>query len=108
MNYADYLNIKNLENQANKYGFKIGRYKYADSYTHSNNIALDLVDNNWPVYSRDYQPMTGSAQDLTVFLAGIEWYKQYLNMLKIDIDKLVDRKEKDYNNRKLMDTMKDD
>lgn len=75
----DYAAVKRLDETASRLGFCVG---YASH--RSDQLALKLVGENYPLYSRDVDMMTGSVDSLTDWLRGFEKALNYTQMLRFN------------------------
>lgn len=94
---------KRVEALANKLGFEMaaGRDKW-------NNSAIYLLplDDKLPHYSRGAEIYQGTVEDIDEWLKGIEWAREYDNMLKLSNDKKRANCENVERNRQLMQMVK--
>jgi len=60
-----------------------------------------------PIYSRDAELFCGTIDDLESFFQGIEWARQYDDMLRVSTSVKRERKEQDYRNQKLLRMIKE-
>lgn len=66
-------------------------------------VALIPKDENaLPIYSRDVEVFVGSIEQLELWLKGVEWARNYDQLLKVSDDKKRARKEQDVRNRNLV------
>lgn len=102
--------IKRLEKECGELGLimvnpKNGFYNTGFGDT----LALIPKDNNaLPIYSRDAELFRGSLEELQVWLLGVEWARQYDQMLKVSDNKKRERKEQDERNRQLVSMLRDE
>lgn len=105
MDYNSYNMVKKFEQKCKDHGFEITRYKWGNQNDGTCYIQLVPTEDNYPVYSRDAQLASGSIEYLMAFMDGMEFMKNYYQMLKLVDDKKVSRKEQDERNRVLMRQM---
>lgn len=103
--YQTITKIRRVEEKANALGFKFSTPKYA-SYDDDLIGLAPLDEESLPLYGRNAEIICGSLRDIEVFLVGAEWARQYDLMLKVSDDKKRERKEQDYRNKQLMQTLK--
>ena len=106
--WMDVQRVKRVEEVANKMGFMLaaGSYTWGND-SPSNPIYLKPLDDMLPQYSRDAEIFSGSLEEIDRFLLGITWARQYDEILKVSNPTLRERKEQDYRNKHLLDTIKE-
>jgi len=104
--FNTYLELRRVETLANELGFKFDRPKH-HSYDHSDYISLCPKDqDSVPIFSRDAQIYTGTLGEVSAFLVGLKWARDYDRMLKVSDSKKRERKEQDERNRQLVAILK--
>ena len=93
--------LRDFEQTCRILGFEIAKSTYF-----RDGIALKPADDNLPHYSRDAELFTGSIEDAIVWLRGIQWARDYDNMLKVSTDKKRSEQEQKERNRQLMKSIK--
>lgn len=93
--------LRDFEQTCHTLGFEIAKAAYF-----RDGIALKPADDNLPHYSRDAELFSGSIEDAIVWLRGIQWARDYDNMLKVSTDKKRSEQEQKERNRQLMKSMK--
>jgi len=99
--------IKYLEEECDKLGFQICHARH-----HINDfgdvLALKPKSDCLPIYSRDAELFVGTIEDLERWIQGFHFARKYDSMLLGNKhDALRQRKEQDYRNKQLMDTIKE-
>jgi len=82
---------------------------FADArYNTKQSDILSLVTHgeHLPIYTRDVELMSGSAEELIAFVIGWQKSRSYLDMLGATSKKTILRKEQDYRNRDLTNLIK--
>lgn len=102
--YHTILQMRRAEAKANELGFM---FAYPKHGWHGSNgqefLALKPKDaDSLPIYSRDAQMFSGTLDDVEHFMLGIEWARNYDNMLKVSDTKKRERKEQDVRNKNLV------
>jgi hypothetical protein len=99
-----YRMIKCLEDMAKRHGFSIGTSRHNTAL-----LALLIVDSAecdypLPIYSRNLEFMTGTANELLNFLRG--WHKrcEYEKLLKVD--RVVQNREESYRQKVTLELLK--
>lgn len=102
--YSTILEIERLKEDCDRLGFRMGYSKQGYHKTeYGDVVSLFPKDNDaLPIYSRDADIFTGSLSDVRFWLRGIEWAKEYYQMLGLVSDKKIERKEQDIRNRQLV------
>lgn len=103
LNMSDYLEFIRLNEAAEQVGLSVTRSKYG-----GDELALSPTADNWPHYVRDYQLTTGNSEQLRSFLYGLNFAKQYYQMLGLVSDAKIARKEQDEKNRNLAKQLKEE
>jgi hypothetical protein len=103
--FNTYLELRRVETLADDLGFKFNRprhHGYESDY-----ISLYPKDNDaLPIYTRDAQLYTGTLGEISAFLTGLQWARDYDRMLKVSDSKKRERKEQDERNRQLAAILK--
>lgn len=95
--------LRRVEEQCAQIGLRMTKAKYGNSDV----IALvPINDDALPVYSRDAELFIGTLDDIEVWLRGVEWARNYYRLLRATSDKVVERKEQDERNRRLVEKLK--
>jgi hypothetical protein len=102
--YNDILRFRQFEERIAKLGFRMGYPEHG--YRREDTLALMPEGDHWPVYARDANVFIGTLAETEVWLNGMEWGVNYLKMLKVVDDKKIHRKEQDYRNEQLANTIK--
>lgn len=101
--YHMILQIERLKEQADKLGFMLCYPRAGWGQEHGDMVAIKPKDNDaLPIYARDAQFFTGTIDEMMSFFRGIEWARQYDEMLRVSDEKKRDRKEQDVRNKKLV------
>lgn len=99
--------IKRIEEDAATIGFKFSRSTFGHNELGGCMITLAPKDEDaLPLYNRDAELFTGGINDISIFLHGIRWARQYDFMMKISNEKQRERKEQDLRNRNLLSKLK--
>ena len=108
--FGDIQKIRRLEKEANELGFMFANPK--NGFYHNNFgdvVALIPKDkDSAPIYSRDAEVFIGTLEELSVWLRGVEWARQYDMLLKVSDDKKRERKEQDERNKQMVRRLKDE
>ncbi len=106
--YSLIQKIRRLEEQCDRLGFMMCHSKHGHYREFGDVVALKPKDeNSLPIYSRDSELFTGTIDDLDVWLRGLEWARQYDQLLfgrKHQSNR--ERKEQDYRNQQLLSIIK--
>lgn len=94
--------IRDLEERANRLGFKFVQSKHYFGSEHTELLALAPLDNCLPVYTRDAELWTGTLEQLEDFFKGIEFSTRYYQQLGLINQKKISRKEQDVRNQQLL------
>jgi len=102
IDYNTIKQVKEFESRIKALGFQMVPYKWASKV---NYITLIPAEDHYPMFARDAAIASGTLEDLSFFLNGLEWMKQYHYMLKVADDTKVSKKEQMIRNRQLMDKL---
>lgn len=106
--YNTILKIRKLEERCSSLGFMLCHAKH---YHHEfgDVVALKPKDvDSLPLYSRDAELFIGTLEELEYWLRGVEWSRQYDEMLKVSNSKKRETKEQLVRNRKLFSILKNE
>jgi hypothetical protein len=78
-------------------GLEIAKYDSDETL-----IKLKPRDDELPVYSRDASIFVGTVEEAMVWIKGIEWARQYDDMIEISSEKTREKSEQKERNRQLM------
>jgi hypothetical protein len=108
--YSDIVRMRRLEKEANELGFMLANPKngyYQNSW--GDVVALIPKDqDSVPIYSREAEVFMGTLEQLDIWLRGVEWARQYDNLLRVSDDKKRSRKEQDLRNKQMVARLKDE
>lgn len=107
--YDQILQMRRAEAKASELGFMFCYPKSGWSNNEATYLALRPKDaESLPIYSRDAQLFTGTLTDVENFLRGIEWARNYDDILRVSSTVKRERKEQDVRNKKLVEILKDE
>lgn len=108
LGWSDIQRMKRVEEKANKLGFIFasGRYTYDPIDSTNSNIVLKPKDGCYPHYNRDAEIFYGSVEEIDRWLCGLEWAREYDEMLRLSNDKKRQDREQTERNQQLMKTIK--
>lgn len=94
--------FRRLEAECDKLGFILTapRYQYRDGAR--DEVSVGVKGDSLPPYSRDAELFTGTLEELEIWLQGLDWARNYYEMLGLIDDKKIARKEQDVRNRQLV------
>ncbi len=105
--YNAVLKIRQLEKECNEYGFMLAHPRHCNSGEWGNYVAIKPKDADaLPIYSRDAELFVGTLEELQIWLKGVEWSRQYDELLRVSNSKKRERKEQDERNRKTIQILK--
>ena len=101
--YHTILKCERIKERADKLGFMLCYPRHGwGSNRGDDYVAIKPKDDSLPMYARDAELFCGTIDDLNSFFAGLEWARQYDEMLRLSNSKKRERKEQDERNRKLV------
>ena len=109
--WDDLQRMKRVEAKADELGFVFESSPYAYNSTwvgdvSNNQIYVKPKDDSLPHYSRDTYFFTGSIEQIDYWLQGIEWARNYDQIIKLSDPKKRAAKEQQERNRQLVRTIK--
>ena len=104
--YNNILKVRRFEERVHGMGLRIGYPRYR---TGADGDMLSLMprDHEWPLYSRDAELFIGTIDSATSWLDGLEFARNYDDMLKVCSRTKRERKEQDYRNKELLKAIKE-
>ncbi len=97
--------FRDVEERANKIGLKFAASKY--SGMEFDTIALVPLDEHLPVYNREAEVFQGTLQDISSWIRGVEWSRNYDNLMMSKNDEKRETAERKYQQRELLKTIRD-
>ena len=105
--YNSVLAVRRLEKECDELGFMMCHPRHYNSGEYGMMVAIKPKDqDSLPVYARDAELFVGTLEDLRVWLRGVEWARQYDELLRLSNTKKRERREQDERNRKLVAILK--
>lgn len=107
--YQTILRIRRLEEEVDRLGMRMGNSKHGNyGQEFGDVVALFPREDALPIYSRDAELFVGTLEEMEVWLRGWQQAQLYHSMLiGRNFEKTVARKEQDYRNQQLMQTLKE-
>jgi len=107
--YNTVLLLRRIEKECDELGFMLANPKHYNSNEYGSRIALKPKDSeSLPVYSRDVDIFVGTLEELEVWLRGVQWAREYDQLIRLSDNTKRARKEQDVNNRKLLNILNKD
>jgi hypothetical protein len=107
--YHMILQIERLKETADKLGFMLCYPRAGWGQEHGDLVAIKPKDKDaLPIYARDAQFFTGTIDEMMSFFRGIEWARQYDEMLRVSTDVKRERKEQDVRNKQMVAILMDE
>lgn len=100
-----FRDFRDTEEQANKIGLKFAPSKY--SGMEWDTIALIPLNEDLPVYNREAEVFIGSLQDIKNWLRGVDWARNYDDIMKVSNNEKRQTAERKYHQRELVKTIRD-
>lgn len=98
--------IQELQDHANKLGFKFTNSNMYFGSDHIDILALAPRDDQLPLYSRDAELWRGSLEDLEEFFRGIEFAINYYQSLNLISPEKIAKREQLERNRQLLELLR--
>ncbi len=96
---------RDVEERANEIGLKMGPSRY--NGFEFDTIALFPKDECLPIYNREAEVFSGSLQDIDKWIRGVEWSRNYDNLMMSKNDEKRETAERKYQQRELLKTIRD-
>ena len=108
--YQSVLALRRLEEEVDKLGFVLCDPKSGWGGDDFNNLVgiRPKDDDALPLYSRDAEIFRGTLEELREWVKGVQWARQYDEMLKLSDDKKRTKKEDEERGRQLISKLKKD
>ncbi len=108
--YHTILKCEKIRERADKLGFMLCYPRSGWGGSRGDDyVAIKPKDKEaLPIYSRDAELFCGTIDDLEAFFAGLEWARQYDEMLRVSSKAKRERKEQDERNRQLIRILRDE
>ncbi len=97
--------FRDVEERANQFGLKFAPSKY--SGMEFDTIALIPFDEHLPIYNREAEVFSGTLQDIDKWLRGVEWSRNYDNLMMSKNDEKRQTAERKYQQRELLKVIRD-
>ena len=97
--------FRDVEERANKIGLKFAPSKY--SGMEFDTIALMPLDEHLPVYNREAEIFAGTLQDIDKWLRGVEWARNYDDIMKVSTHEKRQTAESKYQQRELLKVIRE-
>lgn len=105
--YNDIIRMQRLIEEVDSLGLMMTHSKYGNG-PFGDFVGLKPKDEpSLPIYARDAELFSGTLEELTVWLRGVKWARDYDRMLNLSNDKKRERKEQDERNRILVNILRD-
>lgn len=109
--YHAVLELRRLEADLDRLGLMLANPKHGSWSGDDYNDRAGVKPKNseaLPIYARDAELFTGTLEQIKVWLIGVQWARQYDNMLKLSDDKKRAKKEDDYRHAQMLRNLKHD
>jgi hypothetical protein len=105
--YNDIIRMQRLIEEVDSLGLMMTHSKYGNG-PFGDFVGLKPKDEaSLPIYARDAELFCGTLEELSVWLRGVKWARDYDRMLNLSNDKKRERKEQDERNRILVNILRD-
>ena len=103
MEFNTLLQIRRLEHRCLDLGFKFSAPRHG--MRNHDVIALVPAGDQLPIYSRDAELFVGTFEELEIWLRGVEWARQYDQLLKVSDQKRREQREQRYREQRLVEIL---
>lgn len=98
--------IRRFEQRLDQLGMRMGHPRHSNGSWGEVLALMPKDEDALPVYARDAELFIGTLEQAEEWLNGIEWARQYDQLLRLSNDKKRARKEQDQRNRNLLAALK--
>jgi hypothetical protein len=98
--------VHDLEQQLHDLGMRWGHSSWDSRGQFGDSVGVYPRDDQLPQYARDAELFTGSIDDVRVWLMGIQWARQYDEIMGVSDVKQRQRREQDLRNHQLVDVLR--
>lgn len=107
--YSTILKCERIKEHADKLGFMLCYPRHGgwgSSDERNDMVSCKPKDQDaLPIYARDAQFFTGTIDEMTCFFLGIDWARNYDNMLRLSTEEKRERKEQDLRNKRIIEIL---
>lgn len=104
--YNFVLRLRRFEQEIDKLNMRMGHPKHGGVREVDMISLMPKDDESLPIYARDAELFIGTIEQAEEWVKGIQWARQYDNLLRLSDDKKRTRKEQDERNRQLLRKLK--
>ena len=97
--------FRDVEERANKIGLKFAPSKY--SGMEFDTITLMPLNEYLPIYNREAEVFVGTLQDIDKWLRGVEWSRNYDDLMKVSTHEKRKVAEEKYKQREFLKAIQD-
>lgn len=97
--------FREVEERANDLGLKFAPSRY--SGMDFDTIALIPLDEHLPIYNREAEVFQGTLQDINKWLQGVEWARNYDDLMKVSTNEKRQTAERKFQQRELVKVIRD-
>jgi hypothetical protein len=105
--YNNILRVRRFEERVHNLGLRIGHPRYRNHSQDGDLLSLMPRDHEWPIYNRDAEMFIGTIDAANAWLDGLEFARNYDDMLKVGSRAKRERKEQDHRNKELLKAIED-
>jgi hypothetical protein len=105
--YNQVLFVRKMEERIHVMGFRMAHSRYYQA-EYGDVVSLIPRDDCWPIYARDAEIISGTLESIDQWLNGLEFARNYDDMLKLNSTAKRLRKEQDIRNKDLVNILKGD
>lgn len=105
--YDMVMMMRRLEKECDEYGFVLCHPKHYNGDEYGKLVAIrPKGTDSLPIYNRDTELFVGTLEQLQIWLRGMEWAREYDDMIRLSNSKKRERKEQDIRNDQLARLLK--
>lgn len=100
------LRLRRFEQEIDKLGLRMGHPKHSNGNWGDVLSLMPKDEDTLPIYARDAELFIGTMEQAEDWVRGVQWARQYDELLRLSNDKKRARKEQDERNRNLLRQLK--
>ena len=104
--YSLVRQVHDLEKQLHDMGMRWGASMFDSRSQFGDRVAVYARDDQLPLFSRDAELFTGTIDEVSYWLAGVQWAQNYDRMLGVSDTKRRHKREQDVRNDQLIAMLK--
>jgi hypothetical protein len=100
--YSLVRQVHDLEKELHDMGMRWGFSMFGDRSQFGDRVAVYARDDELPIFSRDAELFTGTIDEVSSWLEGVQWAQRYDHMLGVSDTKRRQKREQNVRNAQLL------